>query len=108
MMKGGLGNLMKQAQKMQDNMAKVQAELAETEVEGSAGNGLVKLTMTCNHVVKRISISQDLVADDRDMLEDLLVAAFNDAGRRAEATSQERMGKATAGLPLPPGMKLPF
>ena len=108
MMKGGLGNLMKQAQKMQENMARAQEELANLEVEGQAGNGLVKVTMTCSHKVRRVVISPDILAEDRDMLEDLVAAAFNDAASKAEAASQERMGKATAGMPIPPGMKLPF
>lgn len=108
MMKGGLGNLMKQAQKMQENMAKAQEELAQTEVEGAAGNGLVKVTMTCNHNVKRVIIDPSLLSDDKEMLEDLIVTALNDATRKAEATSQEKMGRLTAGMPLPPGMKLPF
>jgi len=108
MMKGGLGNLMKQAQKMQENMAKAQEELAGTEVEGQAGNGMVKVTMTCNHNVRRVTIDPGLLSDDKDMLEDLVAAAFNDAARKAEATSQDKMGRITAGMPMPPGMKLPF
>ena len=108
MMKGGLGNLMKQAQKMQENMARAQEELANLEVEGQAGNGLVKITMTCGDKVRGVAISPNLLAEDRDMLEDLVAAAFNDAASKAEAASQERMGKATAGMPIPPGMKLPF
>lgn len=108
MMKGGLGNLMKQAQKMQENMAKAQEELGSIEVEGQAGNGLVRIVMTCRNQVKRVKIDPSLLADDAEMLEDLLVLAFNDAVRIAEATSQEKMGKLTAGMPLPPGMKLPF
>lgn len=108
MMKGGLGNLMKQAQKMQENMARAQEELANTEVEGQAGNGLVKVLMTCGHKVRRVTISPDLLSEDRDMLEDLVAAAFNDAAARAETASQEKMSKATAGMPIPPGMKLPF
>ena len=108
MMKGGLGNLMKQAQKMQENMAKAQEELANTEVEGQAGHGMVKVIMTCNHIVRRVAIDPSLLTDDKDMLEDLVAAAFNDAARKAEASSQEKMGRATAGMPMPPGMKLPF
>jgi hypothetical protein len=108
MMKGGLGNLMKQAQRMQENMAKAQEELATTEVEGQAGNGLVRITMTCNHHVRRVHIDPTLLAEDKDMLEDLLATAFNDAARKAETTSQEKMARVTAGMPLPPGMKLPF
>jgi DNA-binding YbaB/EbfC family protein len=105
--KGGIANLMKQAQKMQENMAKAQEELANIEVEGQSGAGAVKIVMTCKHDVKRVSIDPS-VMDDKEMLEDLIAAALNDANRRAEQTSQERMGALTAGLPLPPGMKLPF
>jgi DNA-binding YbaB/EbfC family protein len=105
--KGGIANLMKQAQKMQENMAKAQDELANLEVEGQSGAGAVKVVMTCKHDVKRVMIDAS-VMDDKEMLEDLIAAALNDANRRAEATSQERMGSLTAGLPLPPGMKLPF
>jgi DNA-binding YbaB/EbfC family protein len=108
MMKGGLGNLMKQAQNMQENMKRAQAELANVDVEGTASNGLVKITMTCRNEVKRIKIDDTLLSDDKEMLEDLLVIAMNDAVRKAEATSQERMGGLMAGLPIPPGMKLPF
>jgi len=108
MMKGQLAGLMKQAQAMQDNMKRAQEELALLEVEGQSGAGLVKVTMTCKHDVKRIAIDPSLLADDKDMLEDLVAAAFNDAVRRAEEVSAEKMGKLTAGLPLPPGMKLPF
>ena len=106
--KGQLAGLMKQAQAMQDNMKKVQEELANTEVEGSSGAGLVKVTMTCKHDVRRVAIDPSLLAEDKDMLEDLVAAAFNDGVRRADETSAERMGKLTAGLPLPPGMKFPF
>jgi DNA-binding YbaB/EbfC family protein len=108
MMKGQLAGLMKQAQAMQENMKKAQDELANVEVEGTSGAGLVKVTMTCRHDVKRVAIDPSLLADDKDMLEDLVAAAFNDAVRRAETVSAERMGKLTAGLPLPPGMKFPF
>ena len=108
MMKNQLAGLMKQAQAMQDNLRKAQEELATIEVEGEAGAGLVKVTMTCRHDVKRVSIDPSLLADDKDMLEDLVAAAFNDAIRRAEATSQEKMGKLTAGMPQIPGMKFPF
>ena len=108
MMKNQLAGLMKQAQQMQDNLKKAQEELAQTEVEGQAGGGLVRIVMTCRHDVKRVSIDPSLLGEDRDMLEDLVAAAFNDAIRRAEATSNEKMGKLTAGLPLPPGMKFPF
>jgi nucleoid-associated protein EbfC len=108
MMKGQLAGLMKQAQAMQENLKRAQDELALVEVEGQAGAGLVKVTMTCKNDVKRVSIDPSLLADDKDMLEDLVAAAFNDAVRRAEAVSQERMSKLTAGMPLPPGMKMPF
>ena len=108
MMKQQLAGLMKQAQAMQDNLKKAQDELATIEVTGESGAGLVKVTMTCKHDVKRVVIDPSLVGDDKDMLEDLVAAAFNDGIRRAEAVSQEKMGKLTAGMPLPPGMKLPF
>lgn len=108
MMKNQLAGLMKQAQQMQDNMKKAQEELANTEVEGQAGAGLVKVVMTCRHAVKRVTIDPSLLADDRDMLEDLVAAAVNDAVRKAESTSQEKMSGLTSGLPLPPGFKLPF
>jgi hypothetical protein len=107
MMKGGIGGLMKQAQQMQQNMLKAQEELANLEVEGQAGAGMVKVLMTCKHDVKRVTIDPS-VMDDREMLEDLVAAALNDANRRAEQTTQERMAGFTAGLQLPPGMKLPF
>ena len=108
MLKGGMGNLMKQAQQMQENMKRAQAELANVEVEGQAGSGMVKVLMTCRNEVKRVSIDDSLMGDDKELLEDLIVTALNDAVRKAEATSQERMGGMMAGLPLPPGMKLPF
>jgi DNA-binding YbaB/EbfC family protein len=108
MMKGQLAGLMKQAQAMQENLKRAQEELATIEVEGQSGAGLVKITMSCKHDVKRITIDPSLLADDKDMLEDLLAAAFNDGVRRAEELSQEKMGKLTAGMPLPPGMKFPF
>jgi len=108
MMKGQLAGLMKQAQAMQDNLKKAQDELASLEVEAESGAGLVKVVMTCKHDVKRVAIDPSLLADDKDMLEDLVAAAFNDGVRRAEQVTQEKMGKLTAGLPLPPGMKMPF
>jgi DNA-binding YbaB/EbfC family protein len=108
MMKNQLAGLMKQAQAMQDNLKKAQEELASIEVEGQSGAGLVKVTMTCKHDVKRVSIDPSLLADDKDMLEDLVAAAFNDGIRRAEEVSQEKMAKITAGMPMPPGMKFPF
>jgi len=108
MMKGQLAGLMQQAQKMQDNMKRLQDELAAIEVEGQAGAGMVKVVMTCKNQVKRVAIDPSLFGEDRDMLEDLVAAAFNDAIRRAEETSQQKMAAITAGLPLPPGFKLPF
>jgi len=107
-MKGQLAGLMKQAQAMQDNMKKMQDQLASVEVEGQAGAGMVKVVMTCKNDVKRVTIDPSLLGEDKDMLEDLVAAAFNDAVRKAEATSQEKMASLTAGLPLPPGFKLPF
>ena len=107
-MKGNIGQLMKQAQMMQENMRRMQEQLASLEVEGQSGAGLVKVTMTCKHDVKRIHIDPSLVGDDKEMLEDLVAAAFNDAARRVEQTVAEKMGSVTAGLGLPPGMKLPF
>ena len=108
MMKNQIAGLMKQAQAMQENLKKAQEELGTIEVEGQSGAGLVKVTMTCKHDVKRVVIDPSLLTDDKDMLEDLVAAAFNDGIRRAEEVSQEKMGKLTAGMPLPPGMKLPF
>jgi nucleoid-associated protein EbfC len=108
MMKGQLGGLMKQAQQMQENMKKMQEQLASTEVEGQSGAGLVKVVMTCRHDVKRITIDESLMKDDKEMLEDLVAAAVNDAVRRVESTVQEKMAGVTAGLPLPPGFKMPF
>ena len=108
MMKGQLAGLMKQAQAMQDNMKKMQDQLATIEVEGQAGAGMVKVVMTCKNDVKRVTIDPSLLGEDKDMLEDLVAAAFNDAVRKAEATSNEKMAGMTAGLPLPPGFKLPF
>jgi DNA-binding YbaB/EbfC family protein len=108
MMKGGLGGLMKQAQQMQQNMQKAQAELATVEVEGQAGSGLVKVTMTCAHEVRRVSLDDSVLSDDKEMLEDLIVLALNDAMKKAEAISKQRMGGFTAGMGLPPGMNFPF
>lgn len=107
MMKGGIAGLMKQAQQMQENMKKMQDQLASVEVEGQSGAGMVKVLMTCKYDVRRVSIDES-VMDDREMLEDLLAAAVNDAVRRVESTTQEKMAGFTAGLNLPPGMKLPF
>ena len=108
MMKGGLGGMMKQAQQMQQNMQKAQAELATVEVEGQAGSGMVKVTMTCGHVVRRVSLDDSVLTDDREMLEDLIVLAVNDALKQVESTSQQRMSAFTSGMGLPPGMKHPF
>ena len=107
MLKGGLAGLMKQAQVMQENMKKAQEQLANLEVEGQAGAGMVKVVMTCSHEVRRVSIDPS-VMDDREMLEDLIAAALNDAVRRGEALSKEKMAGFTSGLNLPPGFKLPF
>ncbi|MCD6733608.1 MAG: YbaB/EbfC family nucleoid-associated protein [Burkholderiaceae bacterium] len=108
MMKQQLAGLMKQAQQMQENMKKMQEQLGQVEVEGQSGAGLVKVTITCRNDVKRIAIDPSLLTDDKDMLEDLIVAAMNDALRKAEQTAAEKMGSVTAGLPLPPGFKMPF
>lgn len=107
-MKGGLGNLMRQAQKMQADMQRVQEEIAGMEVSGQAGGGLVSVVMTGRHDVKRVSIDPSLLSEDKDMLEDLIAAAVNDAVRQVEQQSQERMAHVTAGMNLPGGMKLPF
>lgn len=107
-MRGNLGNMMKQAQMMQENMQQMQEKLTTIEVEGQSGAGMVKILMTCRHDVKRISIDDSLIGDDKEMLEDLIAAAFNDAVRRVESTTQEKMAELTSGLGLPPGFKLPF
>ncbi|MDO9470265.1 MAG: YbaB/EbfC family nucleoid-associated protein [Nitrosomonas sp.] len=107
-MRGNLGNMMKQAQMVQENMRQMQEKLATIEVEGQSGAGMVKVVMTCRHDVKRISIDNSLVGDDKEMLEDLVAAAFNDAVRRVESTTQEKMAELSSGLGLPPGIKLPF
>ncbi len=107
-MKGGLGQMLKQAQQMQENLQKAQEELANMEVVGEAGGGMVKVTLTGRHDAKRVNIDPALVGDDVEMLEDLVAAAINDAVRKVESTTQERMSGLTAGLNLPPGMKLPF
>jgi DNA-binding YbaB/EbfC family protein len=107
-MKGNIGQLMKQAQMMQENMRRMQESLATLEVEGQSGSGAVKVQMTCKYEVKRVTIDPSLAGDDREMLEDLMLAAFNDASRKAEATIAERMSGMTAGLGLPAGFKLPF
>jgi len=108
MIKGGMGNLMKQAQKMQEQLQKAQAELADAEVTGASGAGLVKVTMNGRHDVKRVELDESVMEEDKEMLEDLLAAAVNDAVRKIEQNNQEQMGKLTSGMGLPPGMKLPF
>lgn len=107
-MKGGIGQLMRQAQQMQADMQKAQEEMANLTVTGESGAGMVRITMTCKHELKSLDIDDTLVGDDKDMLEDLIIAAFNDAVRRVEKTIQEKFSGMTAGLSLPPGMKLPF
>ncbi len=106
-MKGNIGQMMKQAQMMQENMRRMQEQLGTMEVEGQSGSGMIKIAITCKHEVRRVSIDPSLMAD-REMLEDLLVAAFNDAARKVDATVAEEMGSLTAGLGLPAGLKLPF
>ena len=108
MFKGGMGNVMKQAQQMQERMQKKQEELAKMEVTGESGAGLVKVTMTCNHNVRRVDIDDSLMEDDKEMLEDLVAAAMNDAVRRVEEQNKEKMGSLTGGMQMPPGMKMPF
>ena len=108
MMKGGMGNLMKQAQQMQAKMAKAQEELAKMEVTGESGAGMVKVTMTGSHSVRRVEIDESLMEDDKEMVEDLVAAAFNDAVRRVEKQNKDKMGALTGGMQLPPGMKMPF
>jgi nucleoid-associated protein EbfC len=108
MMKNQLAGLMKQAQAMQENMKQAQDAIAALEVEGEAGGGMVKVVMTGRHDVKRVTIAPTLLSEDKDMLEDLVAAAMNDAVRKVEAASQQKMAGLTAGMPLPPGFKLPF
>jgi DNA-binding YbaB/EbfC family protein len=108
MMKGGLGDLMKQAQQMQENMKNMQEQLAAIEIEGQSGAGMVKVTMTCRHNVKRVAIDQSLLGEDKEMLEDLITAAINNAVRKVETAIQEKMSGLAAGMGLPPGFKLPF
>ena len=105
-MRGNIGQLMKQAQAMQDNMRRMQEQLAALEVEGQSGAGLVKISMTCKYEVKRVAVDPSLLGDDREMLEDLVAAAFNDASHKVEAMVAEKMSGMTAGLGLPPGLKL--
>jgi DNA-binding YbaB/EbfC family protein len=108
MMKGQLAQIMQQAQRMQETMRKAQEQLGQTEVEGQSGAGLVKVVMTCRHDVRRVSIDPSLLSEDKDMLEDLVAAAINDAVRKVEATTQEKLGGLAAGMQLPPGFKMPF
>jgi DNA-binding YbaB/EbfC family protein len=107
-MKGGIGQLMKQAQEMQANMKKAQEEMASLTVTGESGAGVVRITMSCQHQVKALEIDHAMIGDDTEMLEDLVVAAFNDALRKVEATVQEKYSGMASGMGLPPGMKLPF
>ena len=107
-MKGGIGQLMKQAQEMQANMKKAQEEMASLTVNGESGAGAVRITMTCQHQVRSIEIDYAMIGDDKEMLEDLIVAAFNDAVRKVETTVQEKFAGMASGMSLPPGMKLPF
>ncbi|MEH6447163.1 MAG: YbaB/EbfC family nucleoid-associated protein [Oleispira sp.] len=108
MMKGGMGNLMKQAQQMQEKMQKAQEELANSEVTGESGAGLVKITMTGRHDIKRVELDDSIMSEDKELLEDLLAAAVNDAVRKIEEQNKTQMSSMTAGMGLPPGMKLPF
>lgn len=108
MMKGGLAGIMKQAQQMQENMKKMQDQLANIEVEGQSGAGMVKVTMTCRHDVRKVKIDDSLLSDEKDMLEDLVAAAMNDAVRKVESKTQETMGELTSGMGLPAGFKMPF
>ena len=107
-MKGGIGQLMKQAQEMQASMKKAQGEMASVSVTGESGAGMVRITMTCQHQIQALQIDDSLLKEDKDMLEDLIVAAFNDVIRRVEKTIQEKFSGMAAGFSLPPGMKLPF
>jgi DNA-binding YbaB/EbfC family protein len=108
MMKGGMGNLMKQAQQMQAKMAKAQEELAQMEVVGESGAGMVKITMTGSHSVRKVELDDSLMEDDKEMIEDLVAAALNDAVRRVEEQNKDKMGALTGGMQMPPGMKMPF
>lgn len=107
-MKGAIGNIMKQAQRMQEEMQRAQDEIAAMEVTGEAGAGLVKIVMNGRHDVKSVAIAQELMQDDRSMIEDLVAAAVNDANRKVERLTKDRMASVTSGLNLPPGVKLPF
>ncbi|NND91453.1 MAG: YbaB/EbfC family nucleoid-associated protein [Granulosicoccus sp.] len=107
-MKGGIGNLMKQAQKMQEDMQRAQEEIANMEIEGQSGGGLVKVIMNGQHELRKVSIDDSLVGDDKDMLEDLVAAAVNDASQRLAAASKDKLSGLASGMELPPGMKMPF
>jgi len=107
-MKGGIGNIMKQAQQLQENMQRAQAELATMEISGESGGGMVKITLTGKHEAKRVTIDSSLLGDDKDMLEDLVAAAINDAVHKLEQATQQKMSGLMSGMQLPPGMKLPF
>jgi len=107
-MKGGIGNIMKQAQQLQENMQRAQAELATMEITGESGGGMVKITLTGKHEAKRVAIDSSLLGDDKDMLEDLVAAAINDAVHKLEQATQQKMSGLMSGMQLPPGMKLPF
>ena len=107
-MRGNIGNMMKQAQMVQENMKQMQEKLAAIEIEGQSGAGMVKVIMTCRYDVKKIDSDKSLIGEDKEMLEDLVAAAFNDAVRRVESTTQTKMAELTSGLGLPPGFKLPF
>ena len=107
-MKGGIGNLMRQAQEMQEKMKKAQEEIANMEVTGESGGGLVRVTMSCRHETRRVEIDRKLMADDPEMAEDLVVAAINDAVNRVAETSKQQMADLTGGMKLPPGFKMPF
>ena len=107
-MKGGLGNIMKQAQKMQEDMQKAQEEIATMQVEGQSGGGMVSVVMNGQHELLRVTIDETLMADDKEMLEDLVAAAVNDASQKLAAASRDKLGGLASGLQLPPGMKLPF
>jgi DNA-binding YbaB/EbfC family protein len=108
MMKGGIGNLMRQAQQMQENLQRAQAELATLEVTGEAGGGMVKVVMNGKHETRRVTIDPTVAGDDRELLEDLVTAAINDAVRKIETTTQQKMAGMMGGMQLPPGFKMPF
>lgn len=107
-MEGGFGELMKQAQKMQERVQKIQDEIAKAEVTGESGAGLVKITMTGRHDVKKVEIDDSLISEEKEILEDLIAAAVNDAVRKVENNQKDRISELTSGIPLPPGFKFPF